>query len=71
MDVSTIRLECLRMAIPKDIASPDVALILTRAKAYEAYIIGVGQAQVAPTQQPMTLPQKPGHTGNSQSRHNR
>lgn len=39
------RLECLRLAIPRDLANPDVSKIIERAKAFEAYVKGDGYAQ--------------------------
>lgn len=69
MTPETIRLEALKLAIPRDIANPDVDKVIDRARAYERYIVGEGQAK-APSHQPMTLPaHKPGHTGHGQPRH--
>lgn len=42
MTANEIRLECLRLAVPRDVDNPSVSLILARAKAYEAFVIGDG-----------------------------
>lgn len=60
-----IRLEALKLAIPRDLANPDAAKVIERAKAYEAFVAGAGHAK-APAQQPVQQPpHKPGHTGNN------
>ena len=69
MTSQDIRLECLKLAMPRDIANPDVTKILERAKAFEAFVVGAGHAEKAPAQQPMQLPHKPGQA--QQPRHQR
>jgi hypothetical protein len=71
VDSKEIRLECLKLAQPRDIANPDIEQILERAKRYEAFVSGDGHADKAPSQQPQQAPQKPGHSGQGQSRHQR
>jgi hypothetical protein len=67
MTQQEIRLECLRLALPRDLANPDIELIVKRAMAFEAYVAGDGHAK-APSQPPALSPQKSGHTGSYQSR---
>lgn len=64
-----IRLEALKLAIPQGLMNPDAALIIERAKAFERYVSGEGQAAKAPSQQPAPIAQKPGHSGHNQPRH--
>lgn len=72
MTAQEIRLECLRLSIPRDIANPDVNLILERAKAFEAFVIGEGQAKSAPSErQTLSLPQKTGQPASQQTRHSK
>lgn len=61
-----IRLDILKMVTPRDIANPDVAMILDRARAYEAYVMGAGQAAKPPQQAPQP-PQQVRTTSQSQS----
>ncbi len=69
MSPEEIRLECLRLSVPKDLANPDVAKIVERAKALEAYVVGAGQAKEAPAKQPtLSLPQKTGQPASQQPR---
>jgi len=65
----TIRLEALRLAITRDIANPDVGIILERARRYETFIAGEGHAVTAPSHQPAQTAHKPGHSGSHQHRH--
>ena len=53
------RLECLRLALPKDLSNPDVNRIVERAKIFEAYVKGDGYAQ-APSESPKRKSPKPG-----------
>jgi len=69
MNSQEIRLECLKLAMPRDLANPDVSKILERAKAFEAYVNGAGHAEKAPAQQPLHLPHKSGQA--HQPRHQR
>ena len=50
-----IRLEILKMLRLPDLASPDIAKVIDRAKALEAYVNGVGQATLPP-RETVTLP---------------
>jgi hypothetical protein len=62
-----IRLEALKLAIPPGIANPDMDLVMDRARRYERYVAGEGQAKPAPSPQPAPPAHKPGHSG--QTRH--
>lgn len=53
-----IRLEILKMLRLPDLASPDIAKVIDRAKALEAYVNGAGQAQTPP-RETVTLPPQP------------
>lgn len=48
MSPDQIRLECLRLALPKDLANPDATVVIARAKAFETYVMGEGQAKSPP-----------------------
>lgn len=65
MTPDEIRLECLKLSVPRDIANPDTETVLQRAKAFEAYVIGDGQGQKPPSDKP-TLSLAP-KTGQGQS----
>lgn len=52
MTPQEIRLECLRLAVPRDIANPDTHVIVQRAKVYELFVVGEGQAQAKPASPP-------------------
>lgn len=72
MTDAEIRLECLRLAVPRDIANPDVALILDKAKAFERYVMGEGHAVKAPSEKTLIMPaHKPGHGPSSGPRQHR
>lgn len=60
MTENDYRLECLRLAIPKDLANPDVTKIIDRAKAFEQYVKGDGYAAQAPSESPKRQSRKPG-----------
>ncbi len=62
MTEQEIRIECLRLAIPKDLSNPDNAKIVERAKVFEAYVVGDGHAK-APS---LSLPVQPHKTGQGQ-----
>jgi hypothetical protein len=55
MSPQEIRLEILKLLRLPDLASPDVAKVIDRAKALEAYVSGAGQAQMPP-RETVTLP---------------
>lgn len=59
MTENDYRLECLKLAIPKDLANPDVNKIIERAKAFEAYVKGDGYA-TAPSDSPKRQARKTG-----------
>ena len=56
MTPQEIRLEILKMLRLPDIANPDVAKVVDRAKALEAYVIGAGQATSPPRETETTEP---------------
>ena len=53
-----IRLEILKLLRLPDLANPDVAKAVERAKALEAYVMGAGQAIEPPRQPSLQLPQQ-------------
>ena len=55
MTPQEIRLEILKLLRLPDLASPDVAKVIDRAKALEAYVNGAGQA-TSPPRETVTLP---------------
>lgn len=74
MTPEEIRLECLRLSVPRDIANPDTDLILTRAKAYETYVSGKGQSSdtsAAPNKLSLPTSNKPGQPASQQTRQQR
>lgn len=69
MTPDAIRLECLKLAVPRDIANPDTEIILTRAKAFEAYVVGDGQGQKPPSDKPtLSLAPKTGQAPSAPAR---
>jgi hypothetical protein len=71
MSPDEIRLECLKLAVPRDIANPDTALVLERATAYATFVSGAGQlAKPAPPMPPMPNVSTPktGQPGSHQAR---
>lgn len=55
-----IRLECVRITQPRDLASPDVAKWIERAKLIEDYVKGDGYADKAPSESPRRQSRKTG-----------
>jgi hypothetical protein len=70
MSPDEIRLECLKLAVPRDIANPDTTLVLERATAYAAYVNGAGQLAKPAPQMPAqnAAPQKSGQPASPQVR---
>lgn len=60
MSRDEIRMRCLELARPDNITNPDASVIIARAKEFEAYVNGPGQAQQAPASTPAQGQMKPG-----------
>ena len=60
MTEADIRLECMRITQPRDLASPDVPKWIERAKLIEQYVKGDGHADKAPSESLKRQPRKPG-----------
>lgn len=70
MSPDEIRLECLKLAVPRDIANPDTKLVLERATAYASFVTGAGQLAKPAPQMPAqsAAPQKSGQPASHQVR---
>ena len=60
MTEADIRLECVRLTQPRDLANPDVPKWIERAKLIEQYVKGDGHADKAPSDSPKRQSRKPG-----------